>query len=307
MANLTFQSGAHESEKGKLTDYALFLGGLNVTRASLEQYDPLRTGYGRLFMIRQPKFLNNEKYGDTAKMKRFKHILEYANIGVSGNNNITMNFNQMQGGYTNRQMDVPNIATDDSNEFTVRVYEFSGSPVREVIQMWINGMADIQSGFAHYNGAVMDGVEYSQANHTAEFIYVVTDPSGTKVEYAALFANCMPKEIKLDHFNYDSGQHDLVQMDVAFTCTRYMSPVINDVASRLIKKYSVLVNSLNFNPGLTESDMINKNTGSYYDKNSGTLKHYDSPDISDYFNYKSAYEATSRPTVSSDNTNTLAV
>ena len=292
MANLTFQSGAHQSDKAELSKYALFLGGLNVTRGALEQYDPLRTGYGRLFMIRKPVFLTSEKYGIKDKLNTFKHILEYANIGVSGNNNITMNFNQMQGGYTNRQMDVPNIATDDSNEFTVRVYEFSGSPVREVIQMWINGMSDIQSGFAHYNGAVMDGIDYSQANHTAEFIYVVTDPSGTKVEYAALFANCMPKEIKLDHFNYDSGQHDLVQMDVAFTCTRYMSPVVNDVAARLIKKYSVLVNSLNFNPGFKDSDIADSSIqGSYYDKNTGKLKGFDYAGDNADKNYEDAYYA----------------
>lgn len=34
---------------------------------------------------------------------------------------------------------------------------------------------------------------YSQSNHTAKFIYVVTDRTGLKVEYACMFANCMPK------------------------------------------------------------------------------------------------------------------
>ena len=33
----------------------------------------------------------------------------------------------------------------------------------------------------------------SQSNHTAKFIYVVTDRTGMKVEYACMFANCMPK------------------------------------------------------------------------------------------------------------------
>lgn len=275
MANLSFQSNAYKGNHANLTDYALFMGGLNVTHEALKQYDPLRTGFGRIFMIRKPVFLDVDGYSD--KLKNFKHILEYANIGVNGNNNITMNFNQMQGGYTNRQMEMPNIATDDANELTIRTYEFSGSPVREVLELWMNGVADFQSGFAHYNGYVnvgagsagygnavngAKGLDYSQANHTAEFIYAVTDPTGVNVEYAALFANCFPKEIKLDHFNMESGQHDLVQLDVSFTCTRYRSPQINAAAAALLKKYSVLVNSLNFNAGVNKA-IINSTTGTF--------------------------------------------
>ena len=104
MAALTFQSGIHENDSNSLTKYALFLGGLNVTNAALEQYDPLRTGFGRIFMIRKPKFLTDGTYGISSKLNKFKHIIEYGNTGVSGNGDITMNFNTMQGGYTNRQM-----------------------------------------------------------------------------------------------------------------------------------------------------------------------------------------------------------
>lgn len=283
MANLSFQSNAHEMEGEDLQQYALFTGGLNVTHEALKQYDPLRTGFGRIFMIRKPIFLDVDAY--STKLANFKHILEYANIGVNGNNNISMNFNQMQGGYTNRQMEMPNIATDDANELTIRTYEFSGSPVREVLELWMNGVADFQSGYAHYNGYVkvdngnnaykQTGIDYSQANHTAEFIYTVTDPTGVNVEYAALFANCFPKEIKLDHFNMESGQHDLVQLDVSFTCTRYRSPQINAAAAALLKKYSVLVNSLNFNSGVSKAAIGEFGSGTFkgkrYDKNTGKL------------------------------------
>jgi len=300
MANLSFQSNAHEMESDKLQKYALFTGGLNVTHEALKQYDPLRTGFGRIFMIRKPVFLDVDAYSD--KLANFKHILEYANIGVNGNNNISMNFNQMQGGYTNRQMEMPNIATDDANELTIRTYEFSGSPVREVLELWMNGVADFQSGYAHYNGYVKvngdqnayngPGIPYSQANHTAEFIYTVTDPTGVNVEYAALFANCFPKEIKLDHFNMESGQHDLVQLDVSFTCTRYRSPQINAAAAALLKKYSVLVNSLNFNSGVSADAIYDYREGTIpgkiYDKDTGKLLEYKTNNYSSAFT--SAYK-----------------
>ena len=48
----TIQTGAKEHESENLMNYALFVGGLNVTRDVLKNYDPLRTGYGRLFMVR---------------------------------------------------------------------------------------------------------------------------------------------------------------------------------------------------------------------------------------------------------------
>ena len=45
MANATtFQTNIHNHNMENITDYALFLGGLNVTRDSLLQYDPLKTG-----------------------------------------------------------------------------------------------------------------------------------------------------------------------------------------------------------------------------------------------------------------------
>lgn len=273
MAN-TFQSNIHTHDMENITDYALFLGGLNVTRDSLLQYDPLKTGFGRIFMIRKPIFVDNKI---PEKMRKFKHVLEYANTGVSGNNNIQMQFNQLQGGYTNKQMEIPNIATDDANELVIKTYEFSGSLMREVIQYWINGVADIQSGLSTYycDGTTNDvnyGLPVCQANQTAEFIYVVTDQTGKNVEYAALFANCFPKEIKLDHFNYDAGQHELVPMEIAFTCSRYMSPQINEKAKQLLVKYNALMNSLNFNSGYTDNDLYpSGDNGSYYDINTGKL------------------------------------
>ena len=138
----TFQANIHEHSNDDITKYALFLGGLNVTRDALLQYDPLTTGFGRIFMIRKPIFLDNVMPN---ALNKFKHMLEYANTGVSGGNNISMQFNSMQGGYANRSMEIPNVATDDTNELTIKTYELSGSLMRTVIQMWISGYSDLNS------------------------------------------------------------------------------------------------------------------------------------------------------------------
>ena len=249
-----------------ITKYALFMGGLNTTNEALKIYDPLRTGYGRIFMVRKPEFLNQTI---PQQLKTFKHILEYGNTSVSGLSDITVDFNQYQGGYTNKSFEIPSVATDGTNELNIKVYEFSGSPVREVIYQWINGTTDLLTGLSHYNGE--ETLARIQANQTAEFIYVNTDHTGKNVEYACLFTNCFPKNLKNDHFNYDAGQHQLVEYDIQFTATKYESIQINRVAKALLDKYKVLSNSLNFYSGYTTAS-INNAAGHTYNPQTGKLE-----------------------------------
>ena len=261
----TIQSGIKHHSNDDLTKYALFMGGLNVTHDVLVNYDPLKTGYGRLFMIRKPVFLDNTIPG---KLKKFKHILEYGNTSITGINDVTVNFQSITGGYVGKSFEIPTHATDDTNEFTVTCYEFSGSPIREVIHTWINGTTDLISGLAHYNG---DDSPKIQANQTAEFIYIATDNTGEAVEYACLFANCFPKNIKNDHFNYTSGEHNLVEYQIQFTCTKYESMQINKVAQSLLNRYKLLANSLNFYSGVKSSDDTTLGKGFGYNSETGEL------------------------------------
>ena len=243
----TIQSNIKSSSStDSITDYALFMGGTNVTHDVLYNYDPLKTGYGRLFMIRKPVFLDQVIPN---KLKKFKHILEYGNTAVSGINDIQVQFNQISGGYTGKSFEIPSFASDDTNAFQVRVYEFSGSPVREVLHTWINGTTDLLTGLSTYYG-IDERIGRLQANQTAEFIYVATDNTGKNVEYACMFANCFPKNINMDAFNYTAGEHKLVETTIEFTCTNYDSIHISEIAQALINKYRLLANSLNFYSGI---------------------------------------------------------
>ena len=243
----TIQSNIKSSSStDSITDYALFMGGTNVTHDVLYNYDPLKTGYGRLFMIRKLVLLEQVIPN---KLKKFKHILEYGNTAVSGINDIQVQFNQISGGYTGKSFEIPSFASDDTNAFQVRVYEFSGSPVREVLHTWINGTTDLLTGLSTYYG-IDERIGRLQANQTAEFIYVATDNTGKNVEYACMFANCFPNNINMDAFNYTAGEHNLVETTIEFTCTKYDSIQINEIAQALINKYRLLANSLNFYSGI---------------------------------------------------------
>ena len=265
MAAKTIQTNIKSHNQDDLTKYALFLGGLDVTHDVLQKYDPFRRGYARIFMVRQPLFVLNAL---PDQMKKFKHILEWANTSIGGVEDITVGTSTMEGGYAGRAATFATSAEDPANQLTIGTYEFSGSPLREVLHYWVTGVFDLQSGFATYHDS---GDEYSYANHTAEFVYVVTDPTGKNVEYACLWANCFPTNIPMDHLNYESGQHDLVPVTLNFTGTKYESPQINKVAVALLDKYQVLTDSLEFHSKLTSDDIVDLGSRSSYNINNGQI------------------------------------
>ena len=265
MAAKTIQTNIHSHGYDAITNYALMMGGLDVTHDVLMAYDPFKKGFGRVFMIRQPTFVMK---AIPDKMKKFKHILEYCNTGISGIQDIDMDTTNMTGGYNQSNVTFQTTMNDDANTLTIKTYEFSGSPVREVLHYWLTGISDLQTAFGTYHGT---NVPYNQANHTAEFIYVLTDQTGKRVEHVSLWANCVPKQIPMEHLNTDAGDHDLVPLDVAFTGKRYESAQINQIGLYLISKYQILTDSLDFNGKFTKQDVINMGGASSYNLNTGML------------------------------------
>lgn len=261
----TLQSNI-KNNSSDMTDYSLFLGGLNVKRAALEQYDVLKKGKGRIFFTKMPYFMKELMPNAS---RNFKHIIEYGFMSISGIQNLTMDVDSITGGYAGRTFELPTILKDETNSITIKVLEFSGSPVREYLEMWMSGVSDPNSGFTHYHGlAIPDSkgnvkVEVSQANHTGEMIYVQTDPTGFNVEFASMLCNVFPKTSQRDHFNQESGQAEHVELDLEFTCTQYCSPDINAVAQLLLNKYRVLYNYLDFKSDTAESNK----RGMYLDPN----------------------------------------
>lgn len=243
----TLQSNIKAYEKNSITKYSLFLGGLNATQKSIEQYDPLKTGYNRIFLIHMPVFMQTILPDQTT---RFKHLVEYGFTKIDGIGNTTLESEQLTGGYAGRQFDVATVAKDETQSITLSLYEFAGSPVREYLDMWISGISDPYTGLGHYHGAmdIDKTIKYSQHNHVMEAIYVATDPTGrgNGVEYACLLSNMIPKQVKKDHFNYESGTHGIVTLDCEFTAVKYESPQINAVAKALVDRFQTMRDYLDF-------------------------------------------------------------
>ena len=252
--------------------YSLFLGGLNVKNAALEQYDVLKTGKGRIFFTKMPLFMKSLMPNAT---KNFKHVLEYGFMNITGIQDLEMQFDSITGGYAGRSFEIPTLVQDQTNEITVTVLEFAGSPMREYLEMWMTGVADPNSGLTHYHGLaipqpVLDSngnptgtfnkpqMNVSQANHTAEAFYVVTDVTGCNIEFACMLCNMFPRVSRRSHFDSSSGESAHVELEIGFTCTMYTSPDINAVSQLLLNKYRVLHNYLDFK---SDTGKVNKNSG----------------------------------------------
>lgn len=259
----------YKDYKSDITKYSLFLGGLNATHQALEQYDPLTTGYSRIFFLRMPYFMESIMPEET---KNIRHLLEYGFTKIDGIGNIDLETEQIQGGYSGRSFDVATTSKEGTQSITISLYEFSGSPLREYIDMWITGISDPYTGLGTYHGAKKDGIiiPYNQSNHVAEAIYVVTDPTGkgsekdikgktyNHIEYACLLTNMMPKSSPHNHFNYNSGEHSIVTVDLEFTCVKYQSPQINEVATLLVDRFDVLSSYLDFKSAYSETEVNSK-------------------------------------------------
>lgn len=239
----------------EITNCAYWLGGTNTKNDALAQYDLLRTGYGRIFLLKMPAFVEFLLPDETRK---FKHMLEFGNVGISGIQGYTADFQSITAGYVGNQVEIPVNVKDDTTSVTIKVYETQGSLIRTYIDFWLTGTVDPYTGLSHYHGArdvEANSSSYvlSQANHTMEALYVATDPTGEEPEYVCLLTNMFPRSSDHSHFEYEPGSHDLVQLSLEFTTTKYMSTQINYIGVVALKKFAILKNYLNMYSGYSAS------------------------------------------------------
>lgn len=234
-----------------ITKHSYWLGGFNTKNSALQQYDLIRTGYGRIFILQMPAFV---KFLLEDETRKFKHMLEFGNTGIDGIQGYSVEFQSATGGYNGNSIEIPTNVKDDTNEITIKVYETQGSLIRTYIDFWITGTIDPFTGLSHYHGARdvdANSKSYvqSQANQTMEALYVSTDPTGEEIEYVCLLTNMFPKGSDHSHFNYSPGEHNLVEVSIAFTANKYMSAQINYIGNVALKKFKILRNYLNIYSG----------------------------------------------------------
>lgn len=252
---LSFDHNRVTRGEDKISNYAYFLGGTDVTNNALHQYDLMRSGYGRIFITQMPQYV--EELLPTASDK-VKHLLQFANVGIDGIQGYSVDFASVTAGYSGNTVEIPTNSKDDTTSVTIKIYETSSALIRSYIDFWITGVVDPYTGLSHYHGAMdleKTSINYvSQSYQTMEAIYVATDPTGEEVQYACLLANMFPKSSDHSNYVYEPGSHDLVQLSLEFTAMKYMSPQITQVGRALLDNYKILKNYQNFKSAYNVND-----------------------------------------------------
>lgn len=216
------------------TNANFFTGGLDFN--TLENYDPLVSGYA--FII----WLNIPSWVDQACNGAFKQFTQKNFKGFSGISDIELQTQNFQYGFAGNEYNVPAGITKGNTEFTLKHQEYSGSPVKNMYQAWISGIADPETGIATYPR--LYNCDYSMKNHTGTLLYITTRPdannvgdnAGNNIEFAALYTNAFPTKIPLGHFEYNDGDHSLAEIDVNFKGNLHIGPKVDALAKEKLKE-----------------------------------------------------------------------
>jgi hypothetical protein len=243
----TTQAGINSITRD-FADADLFRGMLKLDQGNMGQYDFMVGGYAMFKWVTMPTFM---ELGAPDLTKRFRNLTEKGSTSFEGINDISLQTEDVTGGYAGNTFKQVTNMKEEFDTFSMKLYEMNGSPIREAISYWANGIRDKGYGIAHYHGLV-DTIEggYTAKNHTAELIYIVTNPSLSynAIEYACLITNIVPTKIPMSHLNYSHGEHPLVNFDLEFSGTKYESKFINEKAVEILKNYRDLQSYMDFKP-----------------------------------------------------------
>lgn len=286
MAVITSQSGLREYT-GNINDYTGMISGLAPDIHTLKSLNPETTNRVRIFMYRGPFFLmqylagsSKNAYGNNI-FSTYKKLIEYYNMGFRPTKNGgQLNQGSLQGGFAGRNIAIPTTQTSGSNEsLQITVPELVGRPVATVHNMWIDGISDRMTGLTTYFGLVAGSgsvtsegntlkrvfapaegesdlaLEPSPAYEVAEFLIVVLDRSGARVEAATAALGCYPQQRVGDEIfehNYN-GQSNIQQLQLTFNCQFVESSYVNDFAARVVSQQSIFGSYMNLNPGFGDA------------------------------------------------------
>ena len=230
---------------------SIFMGLQRLDQNNLDKIDPFITGFAFFVWTKGPYFIEAEIW------KNFKFLTERNFKSFDGIEDMSLNTDNMQAGFAGNELPIPTNLTRGNTAFTLTHYELAGSPIREGYQYWITGIRDPETGLAHYQGVINketgaggERMIYSLRNHSAEAIYIVTDPSGASVyegqgcypgaiEFAAYFTNVVPTKVPMGHLNYSSGDQGMQEISAEFVGTFHQSKAVNELAVKILDNYII--------------------------------------------------------------------
>lgn len=195
--------------------------------------EPIRVGRFILKWLKYPPFFANE-------MKELmRYMLEDNVKGVSGVPSNSIQKFEITNGPTKIQQSYPGMYEQSGGSMSLKVPEFSGSPLRKLLQYWLYGISDPKTGVMHFWGKRMRGL---LPNYAGSFIYIVLGPTcrADDIEYACMLHECFPVSEKADHFSSDLGEVGSGQeLDIEFSGMFDHGPHIDALAQQITNGFGL--------------------------------------------------------------------
>lgn len=217
----------------------LFAGSWKLNQENIQRFDPFLQGYGFFVWTKLPAFF------DADFAAQFQALTERNFKSFNGNANLTLEFEDIQSGVAGNTIPVATNLKKENTTFSIVHQEMAGSPIKEGYNHWVTGIRDPDTGLATYHGQIESGdLVYSKKNHSAELMYIVTDPSGgvggaNAIEYACYWTNVIPSSSPREHLNTESGSHSLAEITMEFRGNQYESTMVNELAATIMEEYAV--------------------------------------------------------------------
>lgn len=198
-----------------------------------KSYDPYVSGFAYIKWLYIPEWVEKQLEGGD----QFKALSEKNFKALGGISDIEMEVEGIKAGFTGNETNYAKGITKNGG-FTLKYQEQSSSPMTKVTNAWVSGIRDPNTGIATYPKDF--GKEYHSSNHTGALLFVVTKPDadnfdGNNIEFAAIFTNVMPTKIFLNHFNFESGNHDFTEIEQEYKGTLHIGAKVEEYAMSKIK------------------------------------------------------------------------
>src|SRR5699024_8112223 len=152
---------------------------------------------------------------------------------------LTLNTAEVNVGWSERSYPAPTTSAYDGKQFTLRVLETRGEPLRRGIEYYTSAITDPNVKAAMLNGALdMDGnlMEPTLSNFTWSILVVQTDQTLLNIQDISLWQNCIITGIDRSNLDWENGTVDIVQpRDVNFS-GMYMPDAHNAYIDNMAQK-----------------------------------------------------------------------
>ncbi|MDE6041199.1 MAG: hypothetical protein K2F99_06425 [Muribaculaceae bacterium] len=231
-------------------------GTMSFSKSKLQELAPSYTGYTHVFVTRVPPILTAPARGDQidgyesdqktkalAHCRNLRALFEMGCTSYSGTPDLTVNTSEVSIGWSDRSYPAPTTAAYDAKQFTLKVLETRGEPLRRGIEYYVSGMTDPNVKAALLNGATFDAskkklMEPTLYNFTWSFMIIQTDQTLLRIQDISMWNSCIITGIDRSNLDWENGTVDIVQpRDVQFA-GMYMphseNPILEKYALQLL-------------------------------------------------------------------------